>query len=60
MQSFSTQQSSRIDRVRTSFVSNIYESEGDGGGGGGGGWCAGPPITGIPFVNFPNSRLPNQ
>ena len=30
-----------------------------------GGWeggegRAGPPITGIPFVNLPNSRLPNQ
>ena len=24
------------------------------------GWRAGSPITGIPFVNLPNSHLPNQ
>ena len=29
-----------------------YEMEGEG--------CARPPITGIPFINLPNSRLPNQ
>ena len=29
---------------------------------GGGGWLGrvGPPITGILFVNLPNSRLPDQ
>ena len=26
----------------------------------GGGGRVGPPITGISFVNLPNSRLPNQ
>ena len=30
------------------------------GGSGGGGGHAGPPINGMPLVNFPNSRLPNQ
>ena len=29
-------------------------------GGGGGVWCEGPPIAGIPFVDFPNSHLLKQ
>ena len=32
----------------------------EGGGWEGGGGRAGPPITGIPFVNLSNSCLPSQ
>ena len=42
----------------------IMNDEGYRGGGGGGGgaweWSEGPPIAGIPFVDFPNSHLLKQ
>ena len=38
----------------------IMNDEGYGGGAGGGEWSEGPPIAGIPFVDFPNSHLLKQ
>ena len=49
---------SESDRIE--IIMNDEGYGGGGGGGGGGEWSEGPPIAGIPFVDFPNSHLLKQ
>ena len=55
---FVKENSCLVARVVSFDTPDLHLLAGEWGGGVGG--RAGPPITGIPFVNLPNSRLPNQ